>query len=87
MEFEVRNIAIDIEELGLTRKGVKVINAFVSSSAEIFKTKRGRLALLVKLETFNKLKTQLKINIVDGFDGLVNVILPVEPEPRKPLPV
>jgi hypothetical protein len=66
----VRRIALDIEDIYDTRRGAKVVNALLASSAEMFRTKRGRLGLLLPHETYSKLRRQLRIDHEDGHDGL-----------------
>jgi hypothetical protein len=71
-----RHACIDITGLDQHKRGQRVINALLASSAEMFRTKRGRLALVIKLETFEKLREQLKIETTDSFDGTLSVIFP-----------
>jgi hypothetical protein len=42
----------------------------------MFKTKRGHLALLVRLDIFEKLRQQLHLELGDGLDGLKTLVLP-----------
>jgi hypothetical protein len=67
---DVRTIFLDVQELNATPQGSKVVNAFMASAAEMFRTKRGHLAIGIRLDTFEKLRKQLRLELADGFDGL-----------------
>lgn len=75
-DLRSRYVAIDIDGLNAHKRGQRVINAILASSSEMFRTKRGRLALIVKIETFEKLREQLKIATTESFDGTVSVVFP-----------
>lgn len=42
----------------------------MASLGEMYRTKRGHLAIGIRLETFEKLRKQLSLEIADGLDGL-----------------
>lgn len=68
-------VFLDIEDINQSARGRKAVNALMASSATQFRTKRGRIALSVKLDTFEKLRDQLNISTEDGLDGLKLVSL------------
>lgn len=70
---------LDIEDIYQKSRGRKVVNAFMASSATMFRTARGRMAMSVKLETFDKLRRQLRISLEDGHDGLKVVLIDESP--------
>jgi hypothetical protein len=73
-DTESRVIALDVQDIFTTKRGVKVCNALLSSKGVLYQTKRGRMAIQVRPEIFEKLKAQLKIDVEDGFDGTKNII-------------
>lgn len=79
MEFEVKNIALDIHDIRHSERGQKVVNELVNRAGVLFKTKRGRMAVLLKLDSFDKVRRLLKVKTKEGMDGLNLVILPKEP--------
>lgn len=79
--FEGPQISLDIEDLRNTKRGQKVYNALLASSAEIIRTKRGRLAMLMRQEVFLKLQKQLRVQLVSSYDGLQALVL--EPDSNK----
>lgn len=72
---ETPMVFLDIEDIYQLPRGRKVVNAFMASSSTLFKTKRGRMALSVKADTFEKLRAQLNIVLSEGADGLKLVSL------------
>jgi hypothetical protein len=56
------------------KRGEKIKNALLSSEGMLYRTKRGRLAIQVRPDIFEKLKTQLHIDISDGLDGTKNIV-------------
>jgi hypothetical protein len=72
-DTESRVVAIDVEDVVKTPRGVKVYNALLASKGKLYRTARGRLAIQLRPEIFEKLKAQLKIDVEDGFDGTKNV--------------
>lgn len=79
LEQNVRQIFLDVEELNKSQQGKKVVNALMASFGVMFRTKRGHLAIGIKLETFEKLRRQLRLEIADGFDGLKLLTLAAKP--------
>lgn len=74
-DYNVKHIALDITDLVDHKRGQRVINAIVASSAEEFRTKRGRRALILKAETFEKLLPQLNVSLAETHDGLFALVL------------
>jgi hypothetical protein len=83
---DVRHIFFDIEDLN-NGPGQKVINALLASKAVMFRTKRGRLALSLRLDIFEKLRKQLRLELTEGLDGLRKLeIGPPRPAGREQMP-
>lgn len=78
---EILRIALDISELPTNKRGQKVMSTLRASNCEEIKTARGHLAVLIKLETFEKLRRQLGLSLEEGLDGLH--LLRVGAEPQK----
>lgn len=72
-DTESRVVAVDVTEVIGTPRGIKVYNALLASKGKLYKTARGRLAIQLRPEIFDKLKVQLKIEVEDGLDGTKNV--------------
>jgi hypothetical protein len=72
-DTESRIVAIDVEEIVSLPRGAKVYNALLASKGKLYRTARGRLAIQIRPEIFEKLKAQLKIDVEDGLDGTKNV--------------
>ena len=70
MDTTARKIALDIHDIARTRRGRKAVNSLTTASFEMFRTKRGRLGLIVPLDTYNKLRRALRLEHEDGQDGL-----------------
>ena len=81
LEQNVRQIFLDVEDLSKTQQGKKVVNALMASFGVMFRTKRGHLAIGIKLDTFEKLRRQLRLELADGFDGLKLLSLSVNKTP------
>jgi hypothetical protein len=77
---EIR-IALDLSELPANRRGQKILSTLRASNGEEIMTKRGHHAVLIRLETFEKLRRQLGIYLEEGLDGLH--LLRVGNEPQK----
>jgi hypothetical protein len=78
-EFDSRVVAIDVHDVlgnakGDVKRGEKVINALLSSKGMLYKTARGRYAIQIRPEVFEKLKAQLRIDVEEGFDGTKNIL-------------
>lgn len=80
-DYNVKYVALDITDLVDNKRGQRVINAIVASSAEEFRTKRGRRALILKADTFEKLLPQLNVTLQETFDGLQAMTLNDTPPP------
>lgn len=74
-------ITIDIQDVAMTPKGKKVLNALLASGAELFQTKRGRLAIHIKCNTVAKVQSTLGLVMKDSYDGLQAFAFG---EPQKP---
>lgn len=62
-------IAVDVQDLSSTI----VMDAMLSEQGQIFRTARGRTAILIGNAALSKLKKQYSLNIEDGIDGTVTL--------------
>jgi hypothetical protein len=70
-EFEARVVAVDIEEAYKGKRGAKLINLLLASKGKLYRTARGRMAVQLRPDIFEKLKPQIKATFEEGYDGTV----------------
>jgi hypothetical protein len=58
-------IAVDIEEL----ESEPILDAFLFEKGEVFKTARGRRAILIGTAALGRLRQQLSLRLEEGHDG------------------
>jgi hypothetical protein len=58
-------VAVDIEDI----KSEDIIDAFLTEKGEVFRTARGRRAILIGTAALLRLKTRLGLYVEDGHDG------------------
>jgi hypothetical protein len=58
-------VAIDINDLS----SEAILNALLENKGEVFRTARGRTAILIGRAAFLKLQQQLGLYVEDGHDG------------------
>ncbi len=75
---QIKHVAIDVTGLRDTRKGQKIYNALSASGATQFVTKRGHEALLMDVQTFAKVQSQMKLKTEPTYDGLESVVVPAD---------
>lgn len=66
-------IALDIEGISTHVKGQSIVNALLRGGSEMYRTARGRLAILMRLDLFEKQKRIHNLTITEGLDGLQDV--------------
>lgn len=72
-------MALDVEDIQHSVKGKKVINGLMSSKGgKLYRTARGRLAVQIAPDAFERMKAQLKIELAEGFDGTHFVLIAEE---------
>lgn len=69
MTNDIRPMAVDIEDAYATPRGQKLLNALLASKGALYRTARGRLAVQIKPDNFEKVKSQLKLVTSEGMDG------------------
>lgn len=57
--------AVDVQDL----RSQTIIDAFLERSGEVFKTARGRTAILIGTAALNELKRKLSLDLTEGEDG------------------
>lgn len=75
MSFQAKNVAIDIHDLDGNRRGERIANALVLCGGTLYRTARGRKAVLVPRVSFERLRTSMKFDVEDARDGLLAVVL------------
>jgi hypothetical protein len=70
-------IAIDVEDLAKDERGEKVMNTLLlSSKGMLYRTKRGRLAVQVRPDVFERVKASLHLDVAEGYDGTKTIVFP-----------
>jgi hypothetical protein len=63
-------MALDVHDIQSSLRGQKVINGLMSSKGgKLYRTARGRMAIQIAPEAFERMKAQLKVTLVEGWDG------------------
>jgi hypothetical protein len=72
-------MALDVEDIQSSPRGQKVINGLMSSKGgKLYRTRRGRLAIQLAPEAFERMKNQLKVTLAEGLDGTKLVVITEE---------
>lgn len=64
-------VALDVEDVYKGKRGEKMLNLLLSSKGKLYRTARGRMAVQLRPEIFEKVKPQLKATISEGLDGTI----------------
>ena len=62
-------IAVDIQDLDSDA----LIDALLTEQGQVFKTARGRSAILIGQAALSKIKKQYSLNVTDSIDGTVKL--------------
>lgn len=78
IQQQVKRIAIDVNDIYRASSYDTVIRHLLSNGGSLYKTARGRLAILLDKPVFDRIKLAMKLETEETFDGLVTVTIPIK---------